>query len=308
MVSGVSDAPRPPVQALSARLAGHPVDLSTDRGPAEYRIAPLRDWLRDYLRDYDLAHRVALQLRFVLDVPGTELMSPGEQLADWPEEAGLLDRIDVALQLDETLHGEIAALEAQPDPSGSTAWYSRERVRAVERLDQLLAAGRSPYRVDWTTPPRLIERQDPTVLTSLDDTIATSEPTSARYLRDAWRHAYGLNPDPTAAYREAVRAVEEVACPLVLPKDEAATLGKVVASLQQGGHKWRFVLVARDGSDDVAPLVAMLDRLWTGQVSRHGGGKNSRDQTLEEARAAVHLAATLVQLLSTGALTRRGQA
>jgi hypothetical protein len=51
----------------------------------------------------------------------------------------------------------------------------------------------------------------------------------------------------------------------------------------------------------------MLNRLWTGQVSRHGGGKNSRDQTPEEARAAVHLAATLVQLLSSGALTRREQ-
>jgi hypothetical protein len=99
--------------------------------------------------------------------------------------------------------------------------------------------------------------------------------------------------------------VEEVVCPLVLLKDDAATLGKVVAHLKQGGHKWRFVLVARDGSDDVAPLVAMMDRLWTGQVSRHGGGKSSRDQTPEEARAAVHLSATLVQLLSTDALTRR---
>ena len=42
-----------------------------------------------------------------------------------------------------------------------------------------------------------------------------------------------------------------------------------------------------------------------GQVSRHGGGQRSRDQTSEEAQAAVHLAATLVHLLGAGALTRR---
>ena len=115
---------------------------------------------------------------------------------------------------------------------------------------------------------------------------------------------YGLHPDPTSAYRQAVRAVEQVACPLVLPNEDA-TLGKVISHLRQGDHKWRFVLVARDGADSVEPLVAMLDRLWTGQVSRHGGGKNSRDQTQAEAETAVHLAAALVQMLSTGALTRR---
>jgi len=65
------------------------------------------------------------------------------------------------------------------------------------------------------------------------------------------------------------------------------------------------VLVDKDGADAVDPLVVMLDRLWTGQVSRHGGGRNSRDQTQAEAEAAVHLAATLVQLLTSGALTHR---
>lgn len=63
------------------------------------------------------------------------------------------------------------------------------------------------------------------------------------------------------------------------------------------------MLVDKDGADAVDPLVVMLDRLWTGQVSRHGGGRNSRDQT--QAEAAVHLAATLVQLLTSGALTHR---
>lgn len=76
-------------------------------------------------------------------------------------------------------------------------------------------------------------------------------------------------------------------------------------SSEAGSTRSCDVQLDKDGDGSVEPLVAMLDRLWAGQVSRHCGGSRSRDQTLDEARTAVHLAATLVQLLSAGALTRR---
>ena len=45
-----------------------------------------------------------------------------------------------------------------------------------------------------------------------DDPMTVTAPdTASRVLRDAWNHAYGLHPDATA-YRDAIRAVEEVAC------------------------------------------------------------------------------------------------
>ena len=60
-----------------------------------------------------------------------------------------------------------------------------------------------------------------------------------------------------------------------------------------------------DGGDgSVGPLVEMLERLWRGNVCRHGG-RVYRDQTLAEARAAVQLAVTCVQWLSTGVLRHR---
>ena len=60
-----------------------------------------------------------------------------------------------------------------------------------------------------------------------------------------------------------------------------------------------------DGGDgSVGPLVEMLERLWRGNVCRHGG-LVYRDQTLDEARAALQLAVTCVQWLST---TQRAQA
>jgi len=83
----------------------------------------------------------------------------------------------------------------------------------------------------------------------------TPRPAAARCLRQA----YGLDPAPTIAYRQAVRTVEEIACPLVLPQSPKASLDTV-----------------RD-----------------------------RGHTASAAATAVHLVATLVHLLSSGALTRR---
>ena len=49
-------------------------------------------------------------------------------------------------------------------------------------------------------------------------------------------------------------------------------------------------------------IVAMISLLWDNQSSRHGGVLPTRDELPEEARAAVHLAAVLVQWFSSGAV------
>jgi hypothetical protein len=48
----------------------------------------------------------------------------------------------------------------------------------------------------------------------------------------------------------------------------------------------------------------MMDLLWTSQLDRHGSddAKVPLRVSLEEARAAVHLAAALVQLFKSGAV------
>lgn len=214
------------------------------------------------------------------------------------EVGGDLDLLDVI----NAMLGTHRAPDWIDDPQNSelTAKYAALVTNLIESLED----GGSAYTVA-EGGRQLVERVDPTVATAVEQTIATAPPSAATLLRDAWNQTYGLHPDPTAAYRDAVRAVEELACPMVLPRDEIRTLGKVITHLRQGGHKWAFTLVDRDGADTVEPLVVVLDRLWTGQVSRHGGGQNSRDQTAAEAEAAVHLAATLVHLLATDALTRR---
>jgi hypothetical protein len=153
----------------------------------------------------------------------------------------------------------------------------------------------------------LVERLDPTVTAAFELAIAV-DPTAGEFLTDAWRKTYGLHPDLGAAYDDAVHAVEQLACPLVLQKAAAAnkaTLGTVNGELRQAAHNWKFVLVDKDDNDSIVPVLAAMERLWEGQVSRHAGGARNRRQTQEETQAAVHLAAFLVQMLGSGALARR---
>lgn len=303
------------MRTLSAREAGAAEQTLYEGVPA-HLDGPLRAWAREFITD-GLAQRVAPRLR--ITTTGSE---PREALDATQGRSGhfieqldnrqLLDAIDLSLQLDPQLAYERDEL-AMAVGAGQMITNPLERLDAAHVLDRLLRDRDSVYRVplpqSWpTTPTMLIRRVDATVTVATEQAIATTSPTTGGLLRGAWNATYGLHPEPTTGYRDAVRAVEEIACPLVLPNDGAATLGKVISSLRQGVHKWAFTLVDRDGADTVEPLLAMLERLWTGQVSRHGGGQKSRDQTPAEAQEAVHLAVTLVQLLGAGALTRRSTA
>lgn len=99
----------------------------------------------------------------------------------------------------------------------------------------------------------LVERVDRTVVAAQEATSA--DPEAGELLADAWNHAYGLRPDPDAAYDDAIRAVEQIACPDVLPKEPgSATFGKVIAHFKQGGHKWQFVLLNDDGNGTVGKV------------------------------------------------------
>lgn len=283
--------PEPPVEPLSVR-SGDRALPSLHAGVPPHLKPALHGWLRIFL-DRRLQQRVALR------------MGRGREPLPTGTEQDLLDVVDYALQLDRAATDQLRwSRMLSTVPEGGYP-----RLEQVAELAQLLDDAGSIYTVG-VRDERLcvLRRVDPTVQAAADHDAAaadpTADPTAGQLLRHAWNTAYAREPDPTTAYRDAVRAVEQLACPLVLPHDNRATLGKVISHLKQGGSvRWRFALVDRDDTDTVDPLVAILERLWTGQVSRHGGGRNSRDQT--QAEAAVHLAATLVQLLATGALARR---
>jgi hypothetical protein len=113
-------------------------------------------------------------------------------------------------------------------------------------------------------------------------------------ITEAWSHAFGRNGDPSDAWDHAIKAMEALFIPLVIPKKAKANLGGVVGELRNQGHVWKLVLPGKDLDHDVAPLVGMLDVIWP-NVDRHEGTATTRPPTPEEARAVVTLAATIVQ-------------
>ena len=112
---------------------------------------------------------------------------------------------------------------------------------------------------------------------------------------------YGRNPNPSHAYREAIRAVEAAAIPVVSPKHAKATLGTVIGDMKSTPDKWKVSLQPAKG-DPVMHVVGMMELLWTAQFDRHGTADESVPLTVskQEAEAAVHLALTLTHGFQTG--------
>ena len=171
---------------------------------------------------------------------------------------------------------------------------------AVEDLATRLAEAGSAYRLNALLSG-LERRVDPTRTTAVAKAATSAGNSAADYLRAAWTAAYGLHPDPSAAYRDAIRAVEAVVLPIALPRDPTPTLGKAIKHLKDTSNRWETAIQDKDGQGTIDPVIAMLERLWHGQTDRHGGAA----PTQAMAEAAVHLAATLVQWFACKAVSRQ---
>lgn len=150
--------------------------------------------------------------------------------------------------------------------------------------------------------PGLTERVPSGVQDFVEDVVSGSE-VAGRVLSRAWAAIHGLEPEPSAAYGDAVRAVEIVAVQAVQPRNAEATLGTVLGQMKADGD-WRLPM--REHKDAVGTdlVLSMLRTLWYGHRDRHGKPDYS-DVSPEEARAAVSLAASAVDWFASGALTRR---
>ncbi len=267
------------------------------RGCPQLLIEPLKAWLYEALRE-PIAQRVMLHMKM------SRISKAGyvqDLVSRHPSD--LMTVVDATFQL----HPGGDAPDAYGD-AYRDEWTERVFVPLLDKLDAIHVDGSSLYRVDRDSRC-LVGRVDQTVQDAADAAIKSAPHAAADHLRAAWVAAYGLSPDPDKVFGESIRDVEELACPLVEQKKAAqntATIGTVIGELRNSGHKWELLLPGKDGKPrDVDSIVAMMETLWQAQVSRHGGAHESRRHTQEEAEAAVHLAALLVQWLSTGVLRRR---
>jgi hypothetical protein len=229
-------------------------------------------------RESELTQKIMIRLRLT-------------SLAPWlldRSDPRFLDAIDAALQW--------------------TAWKYRdlgdEHDELPTDLERILRDANSVWRVSETFDG-LEERVNETATAAVLQAIRSANDEAADHLHTAWESTYGRDRKPDTAYGESVLAVEAVANPLVSPKNNQGTLGTIIRDLRNQLNKWELVLKDNSGQPaSIEALLSMLTLLWQGQ-SRHAGSPNSRRQTQEEAEAAFHLAATLVQWLSTGVVVRK---
>lgn len=145
----------------------------------------------------------------------------------------------------------------------------------------------------WTVVDgELVERVSPEAEAQYQQALAPRDEASG-HLRDAWGAAFGLEDDASEACAAATRAVEAVLKPMTTPKDSKATFGKMRKVIVDAPPKFEFIL-----ADDPLAFLPFLD-LAKFQPGRHGGDENA-PPTIEEARATVHGAVTVVEWLRSG--------
>jgi len=174
----------------------------------------------------------------------------------------------------------------------------------VTRMEDILHNSGS----NWTVGERqgrygLVERVSAGVAVVMEQ-VLNDQNKASDLLRRAWEKAYGLSPQPSDAYQDAVKAVEILANPLLSPNDRDATLGKDINVLRTQVDQWGFVMAGSRHTSATEHVLSTMQLLWHSQTDRHGKA-DYVDVSEEEAKAAVLLAATLVGWLSQGALKKR---
>jgi hypothetical protein len=168
----------------------------------------------------------------------------------------------------------------------------------TEKLERALRLGGSAWEVAQVGDThQLAKRALGPVRESIEE-IRSASQRAHHHLSEAWSRLSSRDPDASAVYREAIKAVESVARPVISPRNDRATLGTMIADMRNAPAKWTTRL---DGTttDDVRDMAEMI---WKGQVDRHGSDDESVPLavSLDEADAAFYVALMLVRWFAGG--------
>lgn len=181
----------------------------------------------------------------------------------------------------------------------SFALYDPGYRQVVEDAEFMLSEGGSEWMAMWSDPHGLLVKRVPEGVLSAVKPVLSASDAASRKLQEAWGDAFGVNPRPSVAYGNAVVAVETAALSVIKISKQDPTLADLFSILEAEKPKWGLVLRDSDKAPGAKTLAAMLRTIWRGHESRHGR-PDYKDASIEEARAAVLLAATLVDWFTTG--------
>lgn len=249
-------------QSFSERTGRREPRKSLHEGVPDHLAYQVHDWLASALTRG--GERIATSIAARLEVP---LRSSSYTAADQLYSACRTDEWLCLDVIDMTLRGKLGP----SDP-----------------LDKFLVLGGSAY----------IATADGLELRVGDEERAAFSAASALHdeiseeLKTAWSHIYGLHPDPSDAWDHAIKAVEALLAPVIVPDNEKATLGSIVHAMEAKPQKWTLSLDSSGSSSDVGAVAALLRLMWP-NPDRHQGN-NPRKPRQDEAERVVQIAVLIV--------------
>ncbi|MDU6662567.1 MAG: hypothetical protein E6474_09730 [Actinomyces sp.] len=165
----------------------------------------------------------------------------------------------------------------------------------VDEMDRFLWDVDHEYTVH-TDKQRLVKKIDDTVWASYEMAVSPGDH-AAHLLESAWAKQFSRDRDPAGAWDDATAAVEALLRPIVSPRDEAATIGKMIQAIQDAPHAWYCRIPDRDWHGvpvgGVAFFVNALCNLMY-RPDRHGTANRSSEVTVEQSGMVVLQAVTVV--------------
>lgn len=147
----------------------------------------------------------------------------------------------------------------------------------------------------------LEERVDATTANAMAD-IANKGGDVALYLTKAWNEAFGRSPNPSVAYSNAIKAVEAAAWPVVIPKNDKATLGTIIQALRDKPESFRIGITEKASNTGIESIRSQLSLVWEGQTDRHGTS-NPHAPTQAAAEQALFIVISLSQQFARGLIS-----
>jgi hypothetical protein len=247
-------------------------------------LYPVAEWLDDL---FWLENEYGEKYANVEVLKAMQLVMRLENPLDWSSGFNAVDSVRKRMAADREFALDVLDFFVQKVATPSYA----------DRLEAILTLGGSEWEVArLTEDKRHLAKRVVGPVRDVIDAIPKGSERARVHLDTAWGKLVGRHPDPSAAYREAIRAVESAAKPVVTPQDPTATLGKIIQALRDKPQKWRVAL-DKSSPDQIAD---MADLVWKGQLDRHGTDDPSAPLNVsqQEADAAVHIAIALVRLFT----------
>lgn len=269
-------------QPLSVRTGTKPSSALLE-GLPDHLLYPVGQWLRV---EFGWKDTTGMRTEIMSALVGALRITVHESY----ETGGISDQIFSAIERDDDLY--LDALD-----------YILHQTRGKRggTLKEILESGGSAWTVNSQGVG--LEKRVSVVAKNAMESATASSDTFSKEIQEAWEQAFGRTPDPSDAWDHAIKAVEEVLIPIVLPKVPKPNLGGVAGELEASSAKWRLELASSGKNNSVDTLSNMLRLIWP-NPDRHGGGQTRRTPSQNEAECAVHLAIAIIELCRNGRLTK----